>query len=374
MPVYQNDVRSRLVVGVNGERVYVDPLDILDTVINSTPQAKQTHEVTVATATNDHEYVVTINGIDVEYTADAATSKIEIADGLAEAINADPLVRGQVVATSDGVDKVTLESTYPGLAFTYSDADSKLTDAAGTSNDEADPIPFGYLVMQSSYSDDGEKIGGVVKSAALVAQVDTLTVDYVAGELYGVQINIDGESYGVEVAANTDDATTVADIVTAINLKMPANTVIAAAASGTTITLTAEVAGKAFVVSTWQKIGTAASLSVAHTVDSDLTDLTKCAAGVALRGFDEEENSDSDTEYPANAGARVLRRGSVYVTTAETPAKGAAVYVETDGATAGKLYASSSATRIRLPKSIASWQSYNADDGLGVVRVNFGQV
>jgi hypothetical protein len=355
--VQAGDVRSQRLPGIVGMLVMASMLNELDTVINKSPQAKQVGEIVVDTAANDTDYTVTINGVDITITSDADGTKPEIAAALAAAINAEPLVRGQVEAESDGVDTVTLTGTFPGLAFTASDADANLTTTEEvTAAADAEAIPFGRLVCSTGYTDEGNKHGFLAKSTLLTAQVATLTVDYVATELYGVEVEVDGERYGVEVAADTDDATTSAAIMTALNLKLPANTVVATNPSATTVVLTAEVAGKPFKVSTWQKIGTAASLSVAHTTRSVATDVTKAAVGVSLHTYDEEiPAGETEASYPANAGLKVCRKGLIWVENSESPSVGDPVYVElAAGANSGKFYKTSSATRVLLPN--ARWE------------------
>jgi hypothetical protein len=355
--VQAGDVRSQRLPGIVGMLVMASMLNELDTVINKSPQAKQVGEIVVDTAANDTDYTVTINGVDITITSDADGTKPEIAAALAAAINAEPLVRGQVEAESDGVDTVTLTGTFPGLAFTASDADANLTTTEEvTAAADAEAIPFGRLVCSTGYTDEGNKHGFLAKSTLLTAQVATLTVDYVATELYGVEVEVDGERYGVEVAADTDDATTSAAIMTALNLKLPANTVVATNPSATTVVLTAEVAGKPFKVSTWQKIGTAASLSVAHTTRSVATDVTKAAVGVSLHTYDEEiPAGETEASYPANAGLKVCRKGLIWVENSESPSVGDPVYVElAAGASSGKFYKTSSATRVLLPN--ARWE------------------
>jgi hypothetical protein len=372
-----SDVRSRPQQGKVGDLVYANHHVKTRTLINKAPQAEQVGSIVIDTATNDFLYQVTINDVLVEYQADAGTSKIEIANGLADAINAEPLVRGQIEAESDGVDTITLTGLWPGVEFSAEEtsAPTKMTvSEADTAADSADPVPFGRLVLSTGYDDEGTEQGRLAVAAALAAQVATLTVDYVATELYGVEVEIDGERYGVEVAADTDDATTSAAIMAALNLKLPANTVVATNPSATTVVLTAEVAGKAFKVSTWQKIGTAASLSVAHTTATKETDINRVAAGVSIYALDEEITTVGGTavEYPANAGVRVLKNGVIWVACDEAVSPGDAVYVETAaGADAGKFFKASSATRIKVPWAVWERDEFStSSDGIAALRID----
>jgi hypothetical protein len=356
--VQAGDVRSQRLPGIVGMLVMASMLNELDTVINKSPQAKQVGEIVVDTAANDTDYTVTINGVDITITSDADGTKPEIAAALAAAINAEPLVRGQVEAESDGVDTVTLTGTFPGLAFTASDADANLTTTEEvTAAADAEAIPFGRLVCSTGYTDEGNKHGFLAKSSLLTAQVDSMVVTYAAGEIYSVGIDIDGETYWVHVAADTDTDTTGAAIVAAINAIMPANTVLAAYTAGSdTITLTAEVAGKAFETKRGLKSGTIARLTLVHTTSGVATDVTKAAAGVSLHTYDEEiPAGETEASYPANAGLKVCRKGLIWVENSESPSVGDPVYVElAAGANSGKFYKTSSATRVLLPN--ARWE------------------
>lgn len=373
-----SDVRARRPQAKIGQPVEANYLNSLLTLINKNPQASQVSTVTVDTATNSHEYVITINGVDVSYTADGATSKIEIADGLAAAVNAEPLVRGQVSAVSDGVSVVTLTGLYPGVEFTLAEDSAKLSIATTTAAAEADSVAFGRLVVSGDYqSDEANELGSLAKASALTAQVDTITVDYAASETYTVVIEIAGERYLIgPILADTDDATTSALIHNAINAMMPANTVISTNPSATSVVLTAEVAGKAFKTTVGLETGTTARLSLAHTTATAATDINKVAKGISVYTTDEEvtEVEGTTVVYPANAGMMALRKGLIWVENSETIVRGDAVYVEL-GVTAdnGKLFKASSATRVKVDG--LTWERSarsSSGDDLAVVSVALG--
>ena len=350
-----SDVRSRLRAGRIGHFVDTTIDQMLGTVINRAPQTKQIGTVVVDTAADDTDYTVTIAGIDITIDSGTGATKITIAAALALAIAADPIVRGLVSAESDGVDTVTVTGLWPGVAFTMEDADANLTTAEETTAAaEGDPIPFGRLVIFTGVNTpEYERLGAVALASLLTAQADVHTVAFVAAATYPWQITVDGQTYSGIVAADTDTATTATAIADAINAALPANTVAATADAGD-VTLTAETAGRPFVSS----IGSSAAAGVTgRTTNTALdTDVNRAAAGVALFGYDEE-----DEEYPANAGARIARRGSVWVDNAESPAVGAAVYVELSaGDDSGKFYTTGGATRVRLNR--ATWGRSGSDD------------
>jgi hypothetical protein len=222
---------------------------------------------------------------------------------------------------------------------------------------------------------DAVEQGILCATSSLVAQVDTLTATYAASEVYIISITIEGQQYGpVQVTANTDSATTATDIVTAINAMMPANTVLAAATSGGALTLTAEVAGKAFSVSYGVKSGTAARLTLTHTTAGERSDINRCFRGISAHVHNNESTAigASTPSYPPNSAVKVWTRGEVWVSNSQTPDGDDPVYVETaSGSDSGKLYNTTSATRILLDRSVARWRRSGATaaDNLAVVQI-----
>ena len=350
-------------------------LDDVDTVVNSAPQAYQVSTITIDTVTNSATYTVTIDGIDVSYTADASAVNTEIVAGLIAAIEADPAVSMSVTCVATSATVITLTARTAGLVFTLTDADAKITCAAVTAADEADPIAFGRLLIDQGVDSDGSRLGALAANASLTAQVDTITFTYAAGEVYYVTIAmVDGSTpLTVGVAADTDTATTATAVYNAINAIMPANTVIATNPSSGVVVLTAEVAGKAFTVSVGLKSGTIARAALVHTTSGILTDINRCALGISLHTYDEESTTAgvSTPSYPGNAGVKTCRKGDVAVACAENVTYGLPVYVEL-GVTAdnGKFFAASSATRVRLNR--AMWirdEQSGSDETVAILRL-----
>lgn len=369
------DVRSRLLQALLGQWAYSDPLNDSFSVLNSDPQAVQVDTVTVDTGTNSHEYTLEVEGIEVSYTADSSTSTTEVATGLAAAWNDS--AGGDYAYATSSTNVVTLTGTTPGLSYTIDQVDALMTLASVTAAAEADAIPFGRLMIAPSAAyetDESNALGVLCKAAKLTAQVDTLAVTYAASEVYKIRITIEGETYDADVDANTDSNTTATDIRTAINAMMPANTVNAAG-SNASVTLTAEVAGKAFVAAVSVKSETVARLTLTHTTATALTDVNRAVLGISLRSSFVESTTigDSTPSWPANQGVEVARKGAVWVSNSQSPVRGDKVYVET-GVTAdnGKLFNTTSATRILLTG--AKWEraerSTNSSN-LAIVRFAF---
>ena len=373
------DVRSRRPQSKIGQLALSAMNDVIKTVINENPQADQVSTFTITGATNSKVYTVTVNDVEISYTADGTATIAEITDGLAAAINVEPRVYGQVSAESDGVDDITLTGSYPGLAFTISDSDAQIDNASITAAGTADSVPFGRGVICTSYqTDEANQLGILVASTVLADQVDTLTIVYAAAEVYYLSILVDGATYDFGVVASVDTAGTCTAIAAAINAQMPASTVIADGSSGTTVVLTAEVAGKAFSVTSGTKSGTASRLVLVHTTATLATDISKCLAGVSLYTTDESNLTvaGDDVVYPANAGVIIVSRGQVWVSNSESPSYGDDVYIGTGTSEKGMFYKSAGTNRILLPQSKATWirsaRSSSGDD-LAVLQVNIGQ-
>lgn len=371
------DIRGRFPQGVVGKIAYGDYNDVTRTLINSDPQAAQVSTYTVDSATNSTVYTLTINSVDVSYTSDASATTAEIAAGIKAAIDAEPRVSGQVSA-SVASNVVTVTGRWPGTSFTITDSSGDTTIATTTTAATADAIAFGRLMVTGGYqTDEPTELGKLAKAAAFSAQVDTLTVTYAASEIYIVTIEMtDGTGrYTVEVTADTDSNTTAAAINTAINAMMPANTVIGTVATNV-VTLTAEVAGKGFTTSVGLKTGTTARLVIANSVaNSYLTDVQKAARGISVYTDSVEITTVGGTEasYPANAGVVVLQKGAIWVSNSQDPTHLADVYVELGvAADNGKLFTTSSATRVKLVK--AKWERNERStqsDNIAVLRVDF---
>lgn len=371
------DIRSRFPQGKVGKPVEVNVNDVTRTLINSDPQAVQVTTYTVDSASNSTTYTLTVDGFTASYTSDASATTAEIAAGIKAAIDANPSITGRLTATVAS-NVVTLTGNYPGISFSASDSSGDTTIATTTAAATADAVAFGRLMVTGGYqTDEANELGKLCKAAAFTAQVATITVDYAAGEVYYISIQMtDGSApLTVAVAADTDDATTATAIRAALNAIMPANTVLVTGATDQVI-LTAEVPGKAFITSVGLKSGTIARLALVETTPrSYSTDVNIAARGISLFSYDVEVPTVAGTEasYPANSGVQVMQKGLVWVSNSQDPTFGADVYVET-GVTAdnGKLFTTSSSTRIRLTG--AKWERNERStqtDNIAAVRVSF---
>lgn len=382
------DVRARPLQGVAGQVVDNHHLLRRLSLANSQSQAKQTHTVTVDTAANSTAYTVTINGVDVVYTSDASGTKAEICDGLADAINAEPLVRGQVSAVSDGVDTVTVTSTWPGVAFTLAESDGNLSNSAGTSNASAAAVGFGLACVATTYGDDVDaQAGAVALDDLFTSQVVTVDYTYSAGKVLTVTI-VDQHSkekiaeFAYTLATSKDSSTTA--IAAGLNAQLPANSVLAAnaGASGYELTLTSEKKGFEFAVAVHSDATATVAESATYTTGpSPATSLLRSFVGVSEYRTDVEVNTVEGTaaSYKANEGFVVVQSGKMWVAkdSSETINYGDAVWVEMDDSSSyqGRFYKTASSTRVLLPG--AWWERQarsDTSDYIGVICYDLASV
>lgn len=374
------DVRSRTRQGIVGDWVYSDPTKRSGGGLNAYPQAKQITTVTVANIGDDLDVIITINGVDVTYDTGTGEDATAIAAGLAEAINAEPLVRAVVEATSSG-GTLTLTGLNDGLAFTVSiasDPNAALssvttTQAAAT----ASAIPFGRAVIFNNYNpgNRGNALGETERlvmaplAGAFTAQVITATIPFVSGAVITVRVyEVRGEERILLASVNDASATsadaTIDALVVLLNAALPANSVLAAAdnATATAIVFTAEVPGREIDVEvvSGSEGASVPAVTVAYTTGPNYaTSLIRAWEGVSLYNRAREAATLTSTEgqYGPNDSVHYAIRGVVWVQSDEAVSRGGTVYVETvAGATCGRFYAATSATRVALPRRIARWE------------------
>lgn len=167
----QGQVRDERVAGVPGAQADNGFADVLS-YANDDPRAQQIDTITVTGATNDKTYTVTINGVDISFLSDATATIAEVADGLAAAIEAEPLVNGTVGAVSDGVSLVTVTATTGGVGFTIAESDAELTLASVQANATAAAIPFGRAVIEDGLGAHGNKLCKLINSTDVTNSAD----------------------------------------------------------------------------------------------------------------------------------------------------------------------------------------------------------
>jgi phage tail sheath gpL-like len=382
--IHQQTVQTRARPGVPGMPVHGSLLNKLTMLVNKDPQADEVWTVDIDTATDTESYSILLAepSRTIAIVAASSTDTL-VAEQLKVAWNSDPIAGGVATATRLG-SVVTLTGSYPGIAFAITEGDNaaKMTTTNTQNAAVADTVPFGRAMVSTEFQTDyPDELGVIAKSTALSARVSTLTVTYAVGEIYTVGITVGGARYEVNVAADTNDDTTAAAINTALNLMLPAATVISSVATNV-VTLTAELAGQYFEVDLGLVSGTTARLALADTTNTPACDINKSIAGISLFTYDEEgvalpSAASDDASYKANAGVNIMKQGQVWVEvdSGTTITAGDDVYIELDGtgSAAGRLYTANSATRTLLDPSLVSWKRAafsGSDADIAVVSVN----
>jgi hypothetical protein len=276
------------------------------TAINSAPQAQQVDTITINSAGTEGDVrSIVIDGVTISYTVPNTPTTTNNATLLAAAINAEPLVSGRISAES-AVAVVTLTARNPGIGWTVQSVAASMTLANVTSSALAESVPFGRLLVSGGQSATqqsvaGQLLGKLAKASYFTAQVDTLDLTYDAGILWTVSITVEGQTYAATVTQATDADASVALMVTALNLVLPANTVVASGAA-TPLVLTSEVAGQGFE-SSWS-FGTGADTAAITKTStaSASTDVNRAALGVSM-ATDSVERTDPSGPGVIDGGA-----------------------------------------------------------------------
>lgn len=383
-----NDTRARARMGLVGDWCMLSHLNRAGFGINQDPQAAQVSTVTVADQGDGVTIVLTINSVDVTISTGTGLALAAIGALLAAAVNAEPLVRGQVAATFDTAT-LTLTGLTPGEAFTVSiasDPSSSLSAVTEvTAADDANAIPFGRAIVSQGFrSTEGERLVALADVSQFVPQVVTASIAYVASAVIRVKVmEVRGDERillaEVSEASATDRDATIDALVALLNTALPATSVLVAAdnATGTALVFTAEKDGLEFAVEVFagHEGASLPAVTITETTGPSVaTSLNRAFCGVSIYSTDDAAPTVGATaaEYAANAGVRYAQSGPVWVSNAEAVTEGGVVYVElAAGASAGKLYAATGSTRVALSRQLARWDRAGlvAADSLAAVRL-----
>lgn len=354
--------------------------------VNAAPQAAEVWTITVDSDPGAQaDQVITFNfgnGLcNVSFDIDGADAVADIAAKIAAAINAEPIVYGRVQASAAAA-VVTVTARNTGRSFSVTDALAYTTLVNTVDSATADDIPVGRAVVYTGVlasnpisGTEADFLVALASTNRFTAQVITLTVDNGAAgdravklyEVRGTERILIGQS---AYAGNATEATEATALRNAINAAAPANSVLAAG-TGADVTLTAEIDGLEFDVEV-EAVGTSKALT---TGPSQQTSLARAWAGVATYTLSDEAASIGglDGRYPANAGVRYLKEGTIAVESSESLPIGGTVYVElAPGDNAGKLYAASSATRVAVGRNVGSWLRRTRDGlDLGIANLTY---
>jgi uncharacterized phage protein gp47/JayE len=129
---------------------------VFETIEEVTISLSEVHKavITVDTVTDITEYTITINGTDVDFTSGSSTTAQLIAEGLKNAINADPvvslLVTASYTATDDFLTIISNDLTLAGIFTLVIDATLSVTElytpvAVECTETGAIPVPLGSI-------------------------------------------------------------------------------------------------------------------------------------------------------------------------------------------------------------------------------------
>lgn len=346
---------------------------VYDTFLNQDPQAVQISTYTVDTATNAATYTVEVNGQSIAIVAASGTGSA-IAEQIADAINADPLAGAVCSAEASGSD-IVLTGRTPGLAFTATESDAKLSVVETQAAAEAAAVAFGVAIKDTGFNgSEPEKTGALL--SGFTAQVATIDYSYTGSSELGVRVyEIRGDERILLADAKhllaTSKAASTTALLAELNAALPANTVAATAGGSDEVVLTAEVAGLEFAAEVYSDDHANVAPSIAETTGPSLsTSAGRAFAGVSR--FDPASEAASvganAGQYAANDGIKVAQKDHVWVSNSESPSNGGTVYVDVS---TGLFYASASSARVALPKAKAKWLRDGRDgDAIALLHVN----
>jgi len=374
------DARTDLPQGGVGEPAQTGNADRSFSVTNASPQSVEVYTLTVA-AVNDTLYTYEANGETVKYTSDPSATTTEIQAGLVADHNNNPMARG--LGEAGGADPdVVVTGLLAGQSFPVTTSDPNLTLVHTNDAAKADWIPVGrLLISQGFHPDEPVQLGSLPKAALLTAQVDTFVMVYDALVTVRASVTVEGQTYtaAIVMAGASDIATEGALLATAINDALPANSVLASFATAT-LTLTAEVAGKAFVsfIDFEAPVGASVDTGAAAKGTTGLStdDLVGSLVGISRmhKTVENMTRFGDDPGYKPYSGVVVDADNWLWVDldAGDTITAGGAVYCETGVAgLEGRMYPASSATRILVPRDNLKWQraARDARDNIAVVNI-----
>lgn len=340
------------------------------TAINAYPQAVEVTTVTVTdTGVDSQDISIVINGVTVTSTSGVGQTLAQIGAALAVAINAEPRVRGQVVASFDTAT-LTLTGLTPGVPITVTEADGALSAVTEvTASASAAVIEFGRAVVYQGRRGTDELVAKCA-SGLFTAQVITVTPTFISLAVLTASVyEVRGAERHLLFSVSESSASSLA--VTLAALLASLNTGLTAASAGITVTggvtnlvFTATKPGLEFdvdMIAGDEGASVPTAPKVFTTGPSVTTSFHRAFRGVAVesRGQGAVTIGGNENQYPANSALAYVRRTehAVVVESAEAIVVGDRVYVET-GVTAdnGKFYNTSGATRLAISRQYAVWE------------------
>lgn len=355
MRIGQTSVRRTHVKGRIGQLLNADNrLHHSETIEFGADRAAQVAELVVDTATNGATYSFNVGDEVVPYKADGATSKIEIADGLAAAFAANAVASAFYSAESDGVDTVTITARWQGSnGPELSSEDALMTLTVTTAANDGADLPFGRVVLRNS---DGRAV--LPLAANLVAAESTITLTYENTVPVFYSVSVGGQTYTGSITMATSLASSTTALAAAINA-IPG---VSAANVGDVCVIEEDVAGSGLSVSAY--VGPTATTGDAVAAESvEGTSFDEDIFGISMDTYDEMAKvvGDSSTHgYRIGTSAECLLTGDIWMENGNAASHKSAVYLGTSSTEAGKCFDAAGSGRILLPKTAGlSWAGPN---------------
>ena len=327
---------------------------------------------TTITGASAKTYTVscTIYGVteSASFVATGSPTTSTVAAGLGAAIQALPTF-GSFVSVD--VSSANIDTTGPlGVAFTITDSDGDITQTTTTAAVAGTTIAPGTFALV----DFGKSLWPqptFIPASALTAGTALMTMTYASGTVYTVSITVGGVEYVATHVGATDLATTRTALIAAINGAMPALTVLAATGTNAgEITLTAEIAGQAFVVVVDAHTG-AGTIALTSTSGLPTDDIAACFGGfVAWSLKQDAQLGVNDIVYNPGDTLPVKARGTIFLGLTVSGVSG--LFVDT---TTGLPSSSGGAGKCPIPSSLGIVLAPAPEgSGLAVARLSCGTI
>lgn len=334
--------------------------------------AAQLTTVTYAGSPTAGTYTLTFtpNGgdaVSVSYVAVGSDTNTLVAAGMADAINNKIGVSNYVLAYNSGA---TLYVQGKGTrSFTLADAavsgGTQTVNANTTTAAAAADVEVGRaLCLSSTTTDNGTPKGKRPVSTMFTAQTQTFTITSAASAFFVVEITVNGvTSRTAPIAHNTDTATTIDDIDTAVDVLMDARSDagynVVATNTNTTLILTADVPGASFsarvIVS-----GTASASATGPVFNGQtyLYELRKGLLGFATnQGASNASFTDSSGVWAGGLPVSCAYDEEVCLATS-APTAGSGLWISVASGTDGQVYSSGAANRVWIADGLWTLDGY----------------
>ena len=307
------------------------------------------------------------SAISVSYVAVGSDTNALVAAGMADAINNKIGVSNYVLAyTSSATLYVRGKGT---RSFTLASAavsggtqtvNANTTDAAAAADVEVGRA----MVLSSTTTDNGTPKGKRPVSTAFTAQSQTWTITSAASAIFFVDITVNGVTTTIgPIAHNTNTATTIDDIDTAVDAAMDALSDagynVVATNTDTTLILTADVPGATFT--SLVRVSGSASADVVGPVFNGQTYLYELRKGLlgfaTCQGASNASFTDSSGVWPGGLPVSCAYDEEVCLATS-APAAGSGFWVSVASGTDGQVYSSGGTNRVWLGDNLWTLDGY----------------